>query len=238
MPPLRNHFGFRNTQKSEAQIPSKIIGNLNNMKNDNVRQNGLEESKKLALHYMKTLVEVAREAFLILDADIRVISANDVFYKNFQVTPRQTENVLLFDLGNSQWNIPELKKLLEQILPKKKTVKDYEVTHVFEVIGKKTMLLNARQIDSVQLIIIAIEDITAKKNTEMKLAEYTKGLEIKVTERTKELANRIEELEKSNKTMVNRELKMVELKKEIADLKKRVKNGNGKNHNGNHNKGR
>ncbi|OHA62904.1 MAG: hypothetical protein A2748_01085 [Candidatus Wildermuthbacteria bacterium RIFCSPHIGHO2_01_FULL_45_20] len=188
---------------------------------------------------MKTLVEVAREAFLILDADLKVISANDVFYDNFQVTPRQTENMLLFDLGNNQWNIPELKRLLEEILPKKKTVKDYEVTHVFEVIGERTMLLNARQIDSVQLIIIAIEDITARKNIEMKLTEYTKGLEIKVAERTRELANRIEELEKSNKTMVNRELKMVELKKEIADLKKRVengngKNGNGKNHNGNH----
>ncbi|OGH75101.1 MAG: hypothetical protein A3F22_03815 [Candidatus Magasanikbacteria bacterium RIFCSPHIGHO2_12_FULL_41_16] len=209
------------------------------MKNNKVRQNGLEESKKLALHCMKTLVEVAREAFLILDADLKVISANDVFYDNFQVTPRQTENMLLFDLGNNQWNIPELKRLLEEILPKKKTVKDYEVTHVFEVIGERTMLLNARQIDSVQLIIIAIEDITARKNIEMKLTEYTKGLEIKVAERTRELANRIEELEKSNKTMVNRELKMVELKKEIADLKKRVengngKNGNGKNHNGNH----
>src|SRR3989338_3275229 len=207
------------------------------MKNNKVKQNKLSESKELALHYMTTLVEVAREAFLILDADLRVISANDVFYKSFQVAPRQTENILLYDLGNGQWNIPELRKLLEEILPKKKTVKDYEVTHVFEVIGEKTMLLNARQIDSVQLIIIAIEDITAKKNTEMKLAEYTKGLEIKVIERTKELANRIEELEKSNKTMVNRELKMVELKKEIADLKKRVKNGNGKNHNGNHHNG-
>ena len=101
------------------------------------------------------------------------------------------------------------------------------------------MLLNARQIDSVQLIIIAIEDITARRNIESKLAEYTKGLEMKVTERTKDLIAKVKELEESNKTMVGRELKMVELKKEIADLKKRVengngKNGNGKNHNGNH----
>ena len=202
------------------------------MKNDNVRQNGLEESKKLALHYMKTLVEVAREAFLILDADLRVISANDVFYKNFQVTPRQTESILLYDLGNGQWDIPELKKLLEEILPKKKVVKDYEVRHVFETIGEKTMLLNARQIDSVQLIIIAIEDITARRNIESKLAEYTKGLEMKVTERTKDLIAKVKELEESNKTMVGRELKMVELKKEITSLKKQVKNENGKNHNG------
>jgi len=209
------------------------------MENKKVKQDELEESKKLALHYMETLAEVARESFLILDADLRVISVNEVFYKNFQVTPRQTENILLYNLGNGQWNIPELKKLLEEILPKKKVVKDYEVTHDFETIGKKTIMLNARQIDSVQLIILALEDITERKNLEKKLAEYNKGLEVKLAEGTKELAGRIKELEESNKTMVNRELKMVELKKEIVNLKKQVKNGdskngNGKNHNGNH----
>ena len=105
------------------------------------------------------------------------------------------------------------------------------------------MVLNARQIDSVQLIILAIEDVTDKKNLEEKLAECAKGLEVKVAERTHDIATRVKELEALNKTMVGRELKMVELKKEIADLKKRVqngncKNGNGKNHNGNHKNGR
>lgn len=131
----------------------------------------LEESKELAVHYMKTLVEVARESFLILDRDLRVISANDVFYQSFQVTPAQTENKLLYELGNGQWNIPELKKLLEEILPEKKVVKDYEVTHFFETIGEKTIVLNARQIDTVQLIILAMEDISARKEFEKKIAE-------------------------------------------------------------------
>lgn len=179
-----------------------------------------ENSKKVALHYMETLVEVARESFLILDSDLRVISANPVFYQNFQVSKEQTENVLLYELGNGQWNIPELRKLMEKILPDKKVVKDYEVTHVFETIGKKTILLNARQIDTVQLIVLAMEDITARKELENKLAEHTKGLEIKVDERTEELQNRVKELEELNKTMVGRELKMVELKKEIEALKK------------------
>ena len=213
------------------------------MKNNQVKPSELQESKKLALHYMKTLVEVARESFLILDADLRVISANEVFYKNFQVTPRQTENIFLYELGNGQWNIPELKKLLEEILPKKKVVKNYEVEHVFQTIGEKTILLNARQIDTVQLIILAMEDITDRKNLEEKLAGFAKEQEIKIIERTAQLADRVKELEALNKTMVGRELKMVELKKEIEDLKKRVKNGNGKNgngknHNGNHKNGR
>src|SRR3989338_3796276 len=116
------------------------------MKNKKVKQDKLEESKTLALHYMKTLVDVARESFLILDANLRVISANQIFYQNFRVTSTETEKKPLYGLGNGQWNIPELRRLLEEILPKKKVVRDYEVTHVFEAIGQKTILLNARQI--------------------------------------------------------------------------------------------
>jgi len=187
----------------------------------------LAESKKLALHYMQTLVDVARESFLILNSDLSVISANPIFYQNFQVKPVQTENKFLYDLGNGQWNIPELKRLLEEILPKKKVIKDYEVNHDFEIIGQKTILLNARQIDSEQLIILAMEDITERKNLEGKLAEYTDELELKVAEKTKELSNRVKELERINKSMVGREMKMVELKKEIENLKMMVKNGNG-----------
>ena len=197
-----------------------------------------KESTELALHYMATLVDVARESFLILDADLRVITANPVFYQGFQVTPAQTEKRLLYELGNGQWNIPELKCLLEEILPNKKIVKDYQVTHVFEKIGAKTMLLNARQIDTVQLIILAIEDMTVRKNLEGKLADYTKDLEVQVAQRTKDLSNKVKELEALNKDMVGREVKMVELKKEIEGLKKLIKKVNGKNGNGNHKNGR
>jgi len=169
---------------------------------------------------MTTLVEVARESFLILDSDFRVISANPIFYKMFQVSKEETENKLLYKLGNGLWDIPELKKLLDEILPKKKVVKDYDVEHRFEKIGKKTILLNARQIDSVQLIILAMEDITDRRSLEEKLAGYTKGLEEKVEQRTKELVNQIKELQRINKIMVGREMKMIELKNELAKMKK------------------
>lgn len=179
-----------------------------------------DESKKVALHYMETLVEVARESFLILDANLKVISANPIFYETFLVSQKQTQNKFIYDLGNGQWDIAELKDLLEKILPEKKVVKNYEVRHTFEKIGEKTMQLNARQIDAVALIIIAIEDITPRKQLENKLAEHTKGLEKQVTVRTAELSSRVKELEKLNKMMVGRELKMMELKKEIENLKK------------------
>lgn len=188
------------------------------MKND-----GAQESKSLALHYMKTLVEVARESFLILDEQLRVLSANPIFYDTFLVEPSQTEHKFIYDLGNGQWNIDLLRGLLEKILPEKKVVKNFEVTHVFETIGEKTMLLNARQIDSVQLIILAIEDISVRKDLEKKLSEYTKELEVKVLKRTGELIDRVKELESLNKIMAGREIKMMELKKEIENLKTQVK---------------
>lgn len=179
-----------------------------------------QEAKEIALHYMKTLVDVAREPFLILDAKLKVISANPSFYEVFQVRPRDTENQFIYELGNNQWDIPKLRRLLEEILPKDKMVKNYEVTHKFEKIGEKTMELNAGQIDAVQLIILAIEDITERTQFEKKILEHSKNCDDKVAQRTRELTERIAELESLNKTMVGRELKMLELKKEIDDLKK------------------
>lgn len=191
------------------------------MNSKTTKKVGSKESQELALHYMKTLVEVARESFLILDSSLRVVSANPTFYQNFQVSPEQTENVFLYELGNGQWNIPVLKSLLEEILPQKKVVKDYEVKHTFQKIGEKTICLNARQIDidTAHMIVLAMEDITVRKALEQKLIEYTIELELKVLERTREIGERVKELESLNKVMVGRELKMIELKKEFETYK-------------------
>jgi hypothetical protein len=172
-----------------------------------------------ALHYIKTFSDTAREPFLVLKPDLTVIGANESFYKNYQVTKEETENKLIYELGNSQWNIPELKILLERILPDKKVFNDYEVSCEFPKIGLKIMLLNARQLDGSQLILLAIEDITAKRAIETKLANYTKELEKGVAEKTEELKIRVDELSRLNELMVGRELKMTELKEEIVELK-------------------
>lgn len=174
----------------------------------------------MALHYIKTFSDTAREPFLVLSADLKVIGANASFYKNFRVTKEETENRLVYDLGNGQWNIPELKKLLEDILPEKNVFNDFEVSHGFPDIGLKIMLLNARKLDDSALILLAIEDITLKRALEMKMANYTQELEKDVAGKTEELKIRISELESLNNIMVGRELKMIELKKEIVDLKK------------------
>lgn len=158
---------------------------MENKKNSN----SLSESKKIALHYMKTLIDVAREPFLILDADLKVLSANPIFYQTFEVAPIETENEFIYKLGNGQWDIPELRQLLEEILPEKKDVRDYDVTHVFETIGKKTILLNAGQIDAVQLIILAMEDITMREEFDGNIGEYTKELEGTIAKLKKEISD-------------------------------------------------
>ena len=96
--------------------------------------------------YIKTVVDIVREPVLILDKDLRIMSANESFYRTFQVESKDTEGQVVYKLGNGQWNIPALRKLLEDILPKNTFFKGFEVTHEFPFIGRKVMILNARQI--------------------------------------------------------------------------------------------
>lgn len=114
--------------------------------------------------YLESIVDTIREALLVLDKDLKVISANTTFYERFKVNPKQTEKVLIYELGNGQWNISELKKLLEEILPSHNPFNNFRVEHKFPHIGKKVMLLNARQIKAEGVwndrILLAIEDIT------------------------------------------------------------------------------
>jgi chemotaxis protein methyltransferase CheR len=176
--------------------------------------------------YVKTVVDTVREPFLILDKNLRVVAANESFYQLFKVARAETENIFIYDIGNRQWNIPSLKKLLEEIVPRDTFFKDFEVDHVFPIIGRKIIMLNARQIfgprekSLPQLILLAMEDITAKELAEKKLEEYTERLEEAVEKRTNQLERRIKELEKMTKTMAKRELKVAELQKEINELKK------------------
>lgn len=176
--------------------------------------------KDVAMHYLTTFSDTAREPFVILDHELIIVGANESFYKNFAVTKVETVGKAIFDLGNGQWDIPELRELLEKILPEKTVFNDYEISHEFPHIGLKTMLLNARQLDSTKQILLAIEDITLRREIEVRLSNYTKDLEKGVATMTHDLNARIDELTRLNNLMVGRELKMIELKKQIVDLKK------------------
>jgi nitrogen-specific signal transduction histidine kinase len=174
--------------------------------------------------YIRYVIDLAREPFLILDKNLTVLSANDSFYHLFLVSSDETENRMVYELGTGQWNNPHLKKLLEEILPKETFIKDFEIEYNFPLIGEKVMMVNARilhlQDNKIPLIIMAMEDVSKQKLLEERLKRYANELEQKVMERTNELELRIQELETMNKSMIDRELRMVELKKENEDLKK------------------
>jgi len=156
----------------------------------------------VAWTYIRTVIDTAREPFLILDAKLCVLSANKTFYRFFHVTKKATEHRLVYKLGDGQWDIPALCKLLEKILPKNTFFADYEVDHVFPGIGRKIMLLNARRIyaphTKTPILLLAMEDITKRKELEEKLREYAATLNTAVSKRTKELELRVKQLERLN----------------------------------------
>lgn len=126
--------------------------------------------------YAESIVETVREPLLILTSDLKVKTANRSFYRIFKTSKNDTEGKYIYHLGNGEWNIPDLRKLLEDILPHNSHFDDYEVTHDFKLIGRKVMLLNARRIvfegNKTALILLAIEDITHRKEIEKQREEF------------------------------------------------------------------
>ena len=128
------------------------------------------DAAKRGLDFAEAIVETVREPLVILNQNLQVVKANKKFYETFHAPLEQTEGRLIYDLGNGQWNIPKLRELLENILPAHSTFRDFEVTHDFEHVGRKVMLLNASEIFNpnaqARAILLAIEDVTDRKQAE------------------------------------------------------------------------
>lgn len=179
----------------------------------------------VAWTYIRTVVDTIREPFLILDKNLKVLSANKTFYAFFHVIQEETEGNLVYKLGNGQWNIPKLKILLEDILPKHTHFEDFKVEHDFLSIGHKIMMLNARQIhtpgEQKAIMLLAMEDITKQVLLGDKLKKITKEQTIEVAKKMAQLEIRVKELERKNKIMLSQSIKILELKAEIEKSKKR-----------------
>ncbi len=125
------------------------------------------DKKSIALleagtEYAEAIVETVREPMLVLDGQLRVQKANRSFYQLFNVDPRATEQKLIYKIGKGQWDIPELRRLLERILPRRTHFENFKVEGEFPEIGKRTILLNARRLDNKgeNLILLAMADVT------------------------------------------------------------------------------
>src|SRR5215203_1230995 len=119
--------------------------------------------------YAMDIVDTVREPLLILDTALRVRSANRAFYQTFHVSAEETENRLIYELGNGQWDIPDLRRLLEDVVPKSSVFNDFELEHTFPAIGRRAMLLNARKLlagNHRELLVLAMEDVTERRRAE------------------------------------------------------------------------
>jgi PAS domain S-box-containing protein len=133
-----------------------------------------EQALQETLRYVQSIIETMRDPLIVLDDSLRVISANQSFYEIFLIRPEDTEGSLIYELNDGQWDIPRLRELLEEILPKNTSFNDFEIDHDFPGIGRRVMLLNARRIYSeghkTQRILLGIEDITERKQMEQEVA--------------------------------------------------------------------
>ena len=191
------------------------------MVNNNIKSDKLWE---VAWACLRTVIDTVHEPFLILDKHLKVLSANKIFYAIFQTTYKETEGKKVYNLGNGQWNIPKLRVLLKNIKPKNTAFENFKVEHNFPKIGLKIMILNARKIytenEKKPIILLALKDITKQVQLESRLKTYTKKLTLEVARRTAELKKRIKELQRLNKIMIGREIKMIELKAKLTKHKK------------------
>jgi PAS domain S-box-containing protein len=130
----------------------------------------VEDEIQDAREYAENIVETVREPLMVLNSDLKILTANHSFYDTFKVTPEETIGNFIYDLGNRQWDIPKLRVLFEEILPNDTVFNGYEVEHDFLDIGRKIILLNARQIfrENIgsHIILLAMEDITERKRVE------------------------------------------------------------------------
>jgi signal transduction histidine kinase len=145
------------------------------------------------------LFETIREPLVLLDADLRMERANRAFYRTFHVTPVETEARVLSELGNGQWNIPDLRRLLEEVARGGAEIADFRVDGEFPGIGRRVMLLSARRIsrdgDPGQKVLLAIEDITARVGAEESTRRLAEELEQRVLARTASLEEDNKELD-------------------------------------------
>ena len=150
------------------------IKSANNFPPLDIKLNAADDDNLFA----ENIINTVREPLLVLDDELRVIKASRSFYNFFKVNPEDTIGRLIYELGNHQWDIPKLRELLEKILPEKTTFDNYEVEHYFSSIGRRIMLLNARQIKrglgKEKIILLAFEDVTERRREERSLSEKSR----------------------------------------------------------------
>ena len=153
----------------------------------------IEEARAFA----QAIIDTVREPILVLDQDLRVITASRAFYRTFKVG--LTEGRLLYELGNGHWDIPKLRLLLERIVPENSVMEDYEVEFEFPNVGPRTMCLNARKVfyeeGSHTTILLGIEDVTRQRVLEREKDDLLRQKDVLLEEIQHRVANSLQLLQ-------------------------------------------
>src|SRR3989338_274650 len=143
----------------------------------------------------EAIIGTIREPMIVLSEDLRVIIASPSFYKTFRTAPPETSDYFFYELGNGQWNIPELRNLLERVISQKETVEAFEVTHDFKDVGKRTMLIDAREIvynNDIRKMLVSIHDITDRRKIEKDKEKLMKEKDTLLKEMRHRIANSLQ----------------------------------------------
>ncbi len=172
MNPFENRLNASDQDENE-----KLHSQVETMKTAALEQKRNQINLTNARLFAESVVDAVKEPLLILSPDLKVVRANRSFYQTFKLKPEKTEGAMLFELNNGQWNIPMLHRLFGEIQKNQTSFDNFEIQHDFNVVGKRSMLVNARPILSpngkTQLILMAIEDVTDRKHVEEILRELS-----------------------------------------------------------------
>ena len=173
----------------------------------------------------QAIVDTIREPLLVLDARMHVLVGSQSFYRSFRATPEDTVGRQLYTLNNGQWDIPALRQLLDAVLPKHQAVEEYEMALDVAGIGRRTLLLNARQMGSGDgpdtTILLAMEDVTPRRTTEIALADLLKQKGMMLEEMQHRIANSLQIIA-SILMLKARTVSSVETRQQLQEAHERV----------------
>src|SRR5450830_1831841 len=150
----------------------------------------------IALALSNAIIDTVRDPLLVLDEDQRITAASRSFYQTFKLAGQDLRGQVLFDIDGGQWNVPELRELLQTIAKDQETIEGYEVDREFPVIGQRTMLLNVRKVfyekGTHSSVLLAFEDITDRRGIERQLEEMMREKDMLLEEMQHRVANSLQ----------------------------------------------
>jgi chemotaxis protein methyltransferase CheR len=173
----------------------------------------------------RAIVDTIHEPFLVLDGDLRVIVASRSFYAKFQVKKEETQGRLLYEIGNGQYDIPSLRHFLKNIIPEHAVMKEYKITHDFLTIGRRTMLLSAREVvyenSARKHLLLTIGDISGQELLEVEKEKLYKQKDLMLKEMKHRMANSLQ-LIASILILKSEAVQSLEVRNHLKDAHERI----------------